>query len=628
MRSITSRLADIVQGRAARYFAMIPLLISCHDGTAPVTAHTASLAAVGSTTPTGVVGASVTVSVRASSNGVGVEGLAVTFVVSAGGGSVTPASTSTDQSGQASVVWTLGTAAGLGTNALTASSGTLAPVSFSANAVADKPDSIAPLAGTNQHGYLGLLVPVPPSVVLTDRFGNPVAGAAVTFTIASGAGTVSGAAQTTNSAGDATLPGWQLGGSATTQSVSAAVSGLRPVMFVASATPAPLPTNAEWALLASQFGMIGADAFGRAAAPILAAARLAAANRSVQLSTSARRLMASQVAGPSTFSGTYKCCTPASYWLQNVVTPITAPAYNPVFGPFAYVSNVSSVQVAGTITPSLDLTGTGTLNVSEIITEGFADPSIACVSHCDLPFTAGNVFSLPPEGLNYETVVNVKNGVVVGEQIAVLTVVSKFYSVPGIDIAWTANLSMQYTVFPNPPASATGTFGSLSGTSVLPLVAAPNSDHSVYPVISASSGIGTPFTGVYAPDSIIIPKKYYHGLSCPAPTMTATGGAMANVFVSGQFVFLAQPALIYPGSENYPDGQGGHVPMQLASGGSIQLGTGFEPAVPPPALAPPVAFVDEDPVGPRYPWNAVFQVSYTDKSAGIGATYSFYYACH
>src|SRR5439155_1675319 len=87
--------------------------------------------------------------------------------------------------------WTLGTTAG--TNTLTATSGTLtgSPVTFTATGTTGAASTIAVNGGNNQSATAGTAVAVGPSVIVHDPNGNPVAGVAVTFAVASGGGTVS-----------------------------------------------------------------------------------------------------------------------------------------------------------------------------------------------------------------------------------------------------------------------------------------------------------------------------------------------------------------------------------------------------------------------------------------------------
>src|SRR5439155_21154 len=121
-----------------------------------------------------------------------VSGVAVTFAPGTGGGSVTGASQNTNASGIAAVTsWTLGNTAG--PNTLTATSGTLqgSPVTFTATGTAGAATQIAINAGDGQQARVGTAVPIPPSAIVKDQHGNPVAGVAVTFAPGTGGGTVS-----------------------------------------------------------------------------------------------------------------------------------------------------------------------------------------------------------------------------------------------------------------------------------------------------------------------------------------------------------------------------------------------------------------------------------------------------
>src|SRR5438270_2727987 len=111
-----------------------------------------------------------------------------------------------DASGIATVgSWTLGTTAG--SNTLTATSGTLSgsPVTFSATGTAGTAATIAANSPTSQTATVGTAVSTPPSVIVKDANGNPVAQVAVTFAVAPGNGTITGASQTTNASGVATV---------------------------------------------------------------------------------------------------------------------------------------------------------------------------------------------------------------------------------------------------------------------------------------------------------------------------------------------------------------------------------------------------------------------------------------
>lgn len=153
-----------------------------------------------------------------------IAGVAVTFAVVLGGGSVAGTSAVTNGSGEAEAGgWTLGTAAG--ENGLRASVSGVSPVTFQATGAAGAPVSIAPTAGDGQTATAGDDVPVPPAVRVADAFGNPVPDVAVTFAVASGGGSVSGGSQTTDAAGAAAVGAWTLGAAPGTNTLTATAAG-------------------------------------------------------------------------------------------------------------------------------------------------------------------------------------------------------------------------------------------------------------------------------------------------------------------------------------------------------------------------------------------------------------------
>lgn len=178
--------------------------------------------------------------------GNGVPGQAVSFAVTAGGGSVTGGSAVSGTDGIAAVAsWKLGTAAG--SNGLSATAAGLggSPVSFTATGVSAPAAQIAANGGNAQTGVAGQTLPIPPSVLVTDQFGNPVSGISVTFAVTGGGGSVIGGAQTTNSSGVATVGGWTLGTTAGANAMSATVTGLgSPASFTATGIAGPATTIA------------------------------------------------------------------------------------------------------------------------------------------------------------------------------------------------------------------------------------------------------------------------------------------------------------------------------------------------------------------------------------------------
>ncbi len=166
-----------------------------------------------------------------------VSGVSVTFTVASGGGSVTGSPATTDAAGIATVGgWTLGASAGA--NTLTAASDSLngSPVTFHATGTVGDATQIALNHGDGQSASAGTVVGTPPSVIVTDTNNNPVAGVSVTFTVASGGGSVSGSPATTNAAGIATVGSWTLGATAGANTLTATNGSLSgsPVAFTAT----------------------------------------------------------------------------------------------------------------------------------------------------------------------------------------------------------------------------------------------------------------------------------------------------------------------------------------------------------------------------------------------------------
>ncbi len=91
-------------------------------------------------------------------------------------------------------------------------------------------------AGDNQTGTAGVAVATAPSVTVKDANGNPTAGVAVTFAVATGGGSVTRGTTTTDNFGIAIVGSWILG-SVGPNTLTATATGLPPVTFTATAQP-------------------------------------------------------------------------------------------------------------------------------------------------------------------------------------------------------------------------------------------------------------------------------------------------------------------------------------------------------------------------------------------------------
>lgn len=167
------------------------------------------------------------------------QSVAFTLDSDAPGAQLTPEVTNTGPDGTAGATWTLGSTSGIQrvvarvagvgvSDALT--------VSFSASVAAAGAEKLAMVSGDDQTARVGTAVQDPLVVVVTDRFGNPVAGAAVEWNAAEGS--VDPASATTGEDGRASTS-WVLGDATGSQAATASSVGLEasPVGFVAHALP-------------------------------------------------------------------------------------------------------------------------------------------------------------------------------------------------------------------------------------------------------------------------------------------------------------------------------------------------------------------------------------------------------
>jgi hypothetical protein len=110
-------------------------------------------------------------------------------------------------------------------------------ITFNLTVVAGPAATITSASDVSQTGNAGDEVAEPPSVIVKDKFGDPVAGVAVTFAVTAGGGTIAPtSAVTTGADGKATLTSWTLGPGGGTNTVTASATGLAgsPVTFNAT----------------------------------------------------------------------------------------------------------------------------------------------------------------------------------------------------------------------------------------------------------------------------------------------------------------------------------------------------------------------------------------------------------
>ena len=101
--------------------------------------------------------------------------------------------------------------------------------------------TIALSVGNTQTAIAGAATAVAPAVIVTNAGGTGVAGVSVTFTVASGGGSVTSGTQTTNASGIATVGSWTLGTTAGANTMTVTSTGLTgsPVTFSATGIAGP-----------------------------------------------------------------------------------------------------------------------------------------------------------------------------------------------------------------------------------------------------------------------------------------------------------------------------------------------------------------------------------------------------
>jgi hypothetical protein len=229
--------------------------VSCGDsGVAPPTP--AAIVAVSPASISGTVGAAVAVTVRVT-NGQGgaLANASVTFAAGAGSGSISPATVSTDASGEASSTWTLGTAPG--TQSLSASVTSSLRVTFTAAATSGGARSVTVLGQAPPPGLVGSDATPPPEFVVRDAHGNPVPGVTVAFTVLAGDGSVEPDSIVSDGQGRAAVARWTLGTTAGPNTLAARVADL-PMGTVAVTGTAAAPASLQSVAGQDQDGEVGA----------------------------------------------------------------------------------------------------------------------------------------------------------------------------------------------------------------------------------------------------------------------------------------------------------------------------------------------------------------------------------
>ena len=174
-------------------------------------------------------------------NSVAFEGVPVTFAVTAGGGTLSAANTTTDANGRAQSILTLGPNSGVNTVTVSVT-GIQEEPTFNAEGIRT-PKAFWIIFGIDQQGLVGEALANPFIVEVRDQSGEPMSGAQVMFSVTAGGGTLSVTTAATDSNGrvESILT---LGPDPGTNTVTVSVTGIEEEQSVsATAEPPPIPED-------------------------------------------------------------------------------------------------------------------------------------------------------------------------------------------------------------------------------------------------------------------------------------------------------------------------------------------------------------------------------------------------
>src|SRR5207249_141519 len=278
---------------------------------------------------------------------------------------------------------------------------------------------IAVNAGNNQSATVGTAVATPPAVIVHDASGNPVAGLAVTFHVASGSGTADPTTPvTTNGSGIAALTSWTLGPTAGTNTLTATAAGSgisgNPVTFTADGTAgaagrvafttAPSGTAQNGVALAQQPVLQLEDANGN---PVSQSGVVVTTTVSPAGATPSNATATTNGSGVASFTGLSLTGTVGSYTLSagtaavigaNSLTTQSAPAGSAVSSPpSVIVHDGSGNPVQGVTVTFAAAAGSGSVTGG---TQTTNESGIATVGSWTLSTTAGtNTLTATSSGL-------------------------------------------------------------------------------------------------------------------------------------------------------------------------------------------------------------------------------------
>jgi hypothetical protein len=147
-----------------------------------------------------------------NSNPVSMAGITITAAISSGGGELAGTVTAQTSAAGMATFTNLSIQGTVGPRTLTFSAPGLTPAVAQVTTTPGAPHTLTKQPGTdNQAALPGTAVSIPPAVRVSDIDGNGIPNLSVTFAVGNGGGSITGASQTTNADGVATLGSWTLG---------------------------------------------------------------------------------------------------------------------------------------------------------------------------------------------------------------------------------------------------------------------------------------------------------------------------------------------------------------------------------------------------------------------------------
>ena len=199
-----------------------------------------TLEVVSGSNQTGYVGATLLepLVVRAiDEQGEPAAGVRLSWSVLTGGGDIATATTETNEQGEAEASFRLGNELGPQAAQAFAYETDALPVRFDATATPAPVSTLTLVSGGGQSGTVGTALPQDIVIRLNDAFGNVVPDAGVSFVVTAGGGTTNVPSAVSDNAGLVRFR-WTLGPVAGTQSVTAVIFGVTPLVIEATARAA------------------------------------------------------------------------------------------------------------------------------------------------------------------------------------------------------------------------------------------------------------------------------------------------------------------------------------------------------------------------------------------------------